>query len=290
MSRHSISDNPNNGFHANADLTQILKKIASKPKGKDAKAAPKPDEKELRAKEFSDMHKRVSDLTGADAKTVKHFLDSGHGRGLAAVRGDIQKRGQTEKHVDKHIKGAFSTFKKHYKPDLFEGEHVAAPQYTASSYDKHNDHPSKSKDTFIKGVHGDEAEHVSNIMHSAKNNGGSEISHEQATKIAHHPEYHEHAYAHRHALARGGSNGYDNGVKKLAGTHPHYKDSGSVLKESLADTIKRVINERTAAADKRPVLVRNAKGEMVVRMARRKYDIVDPGGEGESASSGTGIK
>lgn len=293
-SQHAISDNQGYGYHGAVDPE------VHKSKKKPVAGATKPNESDERDKHFRKMHAQVRQLTGTDAKTAKHYLDSVHGRHLGDVHNDNVRRGLAAAHVHNYIKKDFASFKKHYKPELFEElkdqltesvvdssdkakliAHASSKQilsqryhvvkqadkkyrvdpedqhqkrkqsgdkilhtyhggqrydhndpkqgwvkeevelqeatYTPKSYDKKNDHPSKSKNTFILGVHGDEAEHIESIKHAA----GKSISHEKAKAVAHSSEYHEHAYKWRHDFSRGGSNGYDNGVKHLAGTHPH---------------------------------------------------------------------
>lgn len=224
-SQHAITDNPGRGFHGTVDL----KVHASKKKPVNPNQTL--DDEQQRAKHYRNMHSMVRTVTGTDAKTAKHYLDSVHGRHLADVHNDNATRKLAASHVTNYIKKDFEKFKKHYKPELFEeemldkGEELQEATYTSSNYDKHNDHPSKSSKTFIKGVHGDEHEHVSVIKKTAG------VSHEHAKKIAHSPEYHAHAYNYRHDFSRGGSNGYDNGVKKLGGTHPHYPGKEGAIKE-----------------------------------------------------------
>lgn len=246
--QHAISDNPSHGYHGTIDPETHIKP------GKDGK---KPEGSDHNAKLYAKMHKRVREITGEHPKVAKHYLDSVHGRHLADVHNDNAKKKLTDNHITDYIKKDFAKFKKHYKPDLFEAELLDtgaeevqideakdSHTYTSSNYDKSNDHPSKSKTTFIKGVHGDEAEHIDNIKHSAKNNGGKAISHEKAKEVAHSPEYHAHAYNYRHDLSRGGSNGYDNGVKKLAGTHPHYqKEEVEELEELSKGALKNYIDK-----------------------------------------------
>jgi len=282
-SQHSISDNPGYGFHGTVDP----KLHASK---KPLPGGQKSDDEGVRASQYKKMHAQVRSATGADAKTAKHYLDSVHGRHLADVHNDVKQRGLATSHVTNHIKKDFEKFKKHYKPELFEadnGEQEAVEQideatYTPASFDKSNDHPTRSSSTFIKGVHGGEAEHIATIKDAAKSHGKT-ISHEHAKKIAHHPSYHEHAYKYRHDFARGGSNGYDNGVKKLAGTHIHHPNKEGAIHESAAIAlVKRLVKEegpRMKSADKKPVITTTSSGKTIVKMVTRKSDMADSGGE-----------
>jgi len=56
---------------------------------------------------YEEMHKHVKNLTDGDDKTVKHYLDSGHGEKLA---------GREEDHD--HIKSDFKKFMKYYRPEM----------------------------------------------------------------------------------------------------------------------------------------------------------------------------
>jgi len=56
---------------------------------------------------YEEMHKHVKNLTDGDDKTVKHYLDSGHGEKLA---------GREEDHD--HIKSDFNKFMKYYRPEM----------------------------------------------------------------------------------------------------------------------------------------------------------------------------
>ena len=58
---------------------------------------------------YSDMHKHVKNLTDADDKTVKHYLDSGHGEKLA---------GREQDHD--YIKADFKKFMKYYRPEMHD--------------------------------------------------------------------------------------------------------------------------------------------------------------------------
>lgn len=58
---------------------------------------------------YAKIHAHVKSLTDGDDKTVKHYLDSAHGRHLV---------GHEEDH--EHIKKDFKKFKKHYRPEMHE--------------------------------------------------------------------------------------------------------------------------------------------------------------------------
>lgn len=249
--QHSISDNPSYGYHGTIDPEVHIKPT------KDGK---KPEGSDHNAKLYAKMHKRVREITGEHPKVAKHYLDSAHGRHLADVHNDNAKKKLTDNHITNYIKKDFAKFKKNYKPDLFEefkdlgvdAEALEESTYTSSNYEHKNDHPSKSKTTFIKGVHGDESEHISTIKHSAKVNGGKEISHEKAKEVAHSPEYHAHAYSHRHDFSKGGSTSYDNGVKKLAGTHSHYqKEEVEELDELSKTALKNYVDKAREDVEKK---------------------------------------
>lgn len=60
-------------------------------------------------KAYAKIHAHVKSLTDGDDKTVKHYLDSAHGRHLV---------GHEEDH--EHIKKDFKKFKKHYRPEMHE--------------------------------------------------------------------------------------------------------------------------------------------------------------------------
>jgi predicted CopG family antitoxin len=58
---------------------------------------------------YDKMHSHVKSLTDGDDKTVKHYLDSAHGRHLVGLE-----------HDHEHIKKDFKKFKKHYRPEMHE--------------------------------------------------------------------------------------------------------------------------------------------------------------------------
>jgi hypothetical protein len=58
---------------------------------------------------YDKMHSHVKSLTDGDDKTVKHYLDSAHGRHLVGHENDHE-----------HIKKDFKKFKKHYRPEMHE--------------------------------------------------------------------------------------------------------------------------------------------------------------------------
>ena len=58
---------------------------------------------------YEATHKHVKNLTDADDKTVKHYLDSSHGRHLAGREDDHE-----------YIKKDFKKFKKYYRPEMHE--------------------------------------------------------------------------------------------------------------------------------------------------------------------------
>jgi hypothetical protein len=60
---------------------------------------------------YDDMHKHVKNLTDGDDKTVKHYLDSGHGKKLA---------GREQDHD--HIKADFKKFMKYYRPEMHDSK------------------------------------------------------------------------------------------------------------------------------------------------------------------------
>jgi hypothetical protein len=77
-----MTGNPGNGYHG---------------------ACASPDEK------YKETHAHVKNLTDGDDKTVKHYLDSTHGRHLAGREDDHE-----------YIKKDFKKFKKYYKPEMHE--------------------------------------------------------------------------------------------------------------------------------------------------------------------------
>jgi hypothetical protein len=83
----AMTGNPGSGYHGACDS---------------------PDEK------YEATHKHVKNLTDADDKTVKHYLDSAHGRHLA---------GREEDH--EYIKKDFKKFKKYYRPEMHESTEMA---------------------------------------------------------------------------------------------------------------------------------------------------------------------
>jgi len=85
--KEAATGNPGNGYHG---------------------AVQSPDEK------YEATHKHVKNLTDADDKTVKHYLDSAHGRHLA---------GREEDH--EYIKKDFKKFKKYYRPEMHESTEMA---------------------------------------------------------------------------------------------------------------------------------------------------------------------
>ena len=76
----AATGNPGNGYHG---------------------ACETPDDK------YEEMHKHVKNLTDGDDKTVKHYLDSGHGEKLAGREDDHD-----------HIKSDFKKFMKYYRPEM----------------------------------------------------------------------------------------------------------------------------------------------------------------------------
>ena len=85
----------------NKEETQIDEAMTGNPgKGYHGSCAT-PDDK------YEDMHKHVKNLTDADDKTVKHYLDSGHGEKLAGKEDDHE-----------HIKKDFKKFMKYYRPEM----------------------------------------------------------------------------------------------------------------------------------------------------------------------------
>ena len=87
LRNEAMTGNPGNGYHGACDS---------------------PDEK------YEATHKHVKNLTDADDKTVKHYLDSAHGRHLA---------GREEDH--EYIKKDFKKFKKYYRPEMHESTEMA---------------------------------------------------------------------------------------------------------------------------------------------------------------------
>ena len=80
LRNESMTGNPGNGYHG---------------------ACGTADEK------YAEMHKHVKNLTDGDDKTVKHYLDSGHGEKLAGREADHE-----------HIKADFKKFMKYYRPEM----------------------------------------------------------------------------------------------------------------------------------------------------------------------------
>lgn len=60
---------------------------------------------------YKDTHAHVKNLTDGDDKTVKHYLDSGHGKGLVGREDDHD-----------FIKGDFKKFMKYYRPEMKKPE------------------------------------------------------------------------------------------------------------------------------------------------------------------------
>lgn len=144
---------------------------------------------------------------------------------------------KTADNVGTGPKQPHTEFTQHGASKKLISEELEEAVFVPRNYDKHAEHPSKSNNTFIKGVHGAEKEHINYIKSAAKSNGGKEIGDDQAKKVAHSSEYHSHVYTHRHDFSRGGSNGLDNGIKRLAGTHPH------VQKEEAAEQIDELFTD-----------------------------------------------
>lgn len=248
-SQHAITDNPGRGYHGTVD-----------PKIHNSKSKSSPlngDEERARAHHYKKMHGLVRSLTGDHPKIVKHYLDSVHGRHLADVHNDNNHRKLSVGNVHNYIKKDFASFKRHYRPTHFESyidhgleetleEHLLRMQeeedlgealYVPKNFNKHETPATKDKSTFVKGVHGKEHEHIKYIKSAASSHGGKEISDEHAKKVAHSPEYHAHVYNYRHDFKRGGSNGLDNGIKRLAGTHPHAQNEETEkVDEMFADS------------------------------------------------------
>ena len=93
---------------------------------------------------YEATHKHVKNLTDADDKTVKHYLDSGHGRHLAGKEDDHE-----------YIKKDFAKFCKYYNPETLQNKKVnevitkATPAGEVISDFVHSDNPKfagKSKD------------------------------------------------------------------------------------------------------------------------------------------------
>jgi nicotinic acid mononucleotide adenylyltransferase len=82
---------------------------------------------------YEATHKHIKNLTDADDKTVKHYMDSTHGRHLA---------GREEDH--EYIKNDFKKFKKYYKPEMHEekskiGKPVNVDDVNAAGQEPHEE-------------------------------------------------------------------------------------------------------------------------------------------------------
>ena len=116
LRNEAMTGNPGNGYHGQVQS---------------------PDEK------YEATHKHVKNLTDADDKTVKHYLDSGHGRHLA---------GREEDH--EYIKKDFKKFKKHYRPEMHEGvlqDNGTDKIEPTTSVPKKDAEKSESKGKTVKG-------------------------------------------------------------------------------------------------------------------------------------------
>jgi hypothetical protein len=116
LRNEAMTGNPGNGYHGQVQS---------------------PDDK------YADTHKHVKNLTDADDKTVKHYLDSGHGRHLA---------GREEDH--EYIKKDFKKFKKHYRPEMHEGvlqDNGTDKIEPTTSVPKKDAEKSESKGKTVKG-------------------------------------------------------------------------------------------------------------------------------------------
>ena len=85
---------------------------------------------------YEAIHKHVKNLTDSDDKTVKHYLDSGHGRHLAGKEDDHE-----------YIKKDFAKFCKYYNPETLQNKKVnevitkATPAGEVISDFVHSDNP-----------------------------------------------------------------------------------------------------------------------------------------------------
>jgi hypothetical protein len=77
---------------------------------------------------YEATHKHVKNLTDGDDKTVKHYLDSAHGRHLAGRENDHE-----------YIKKDFKKFKKHYRPEMHEAKSVDVEKVNAAGQEPHEE-------------------------------------------------------------------------------------------------------------------------------------------------------
>ena len=91
---------------------------------------------------YEEMHKHVKNLTDGDDKTVKHYLDSGHGEKLSGREADHD-----------HIKADFTKFMKYYRPEQNKPEVKEAVAQKGVNVDKVNtagDAPHEEKFETVK--------------------------------------------------------------------------------------------------------------------------------------------
>ena len=105
LRNEAMTGNPGNGYHGSVQS---------------------PDEK------YEATHKHVKNLTDGDDKTVKHYMDSTHGRHLAGRENDHE-----------YIKKDFKKFKKYYKPEMHEA--VAPKAVNVDKVNHAGDKPHEEK-------------------------------------------------------------------------------------------------------------------------------------------------
>jgi len=88
---------------------------------------------------YEQMHKHVKNLTDGDDKTVKHYLDSGHGEKLAGREADHD-----------HIKADFKKFMKYYRPEMHDPKTVNVEKINAAGDKPHEEKFETVKKTKVK--------------------------------------------------------------------------------------------------------------------------------------------
>jgi len=83
---------------------------------------------------YKETHAHIKNLTDADDKTVKHYMDSTHGRHLA---------GREEDH--EYIKKDFKKFKKYYKPEMHEEQTKIGKPVNVDKVNHAGDKPHEEK-------------------------------------------------------------------------------------------------------------------------------------------------
>jgi hypothetical protein len=91
---------------------------------------------------YEKIHAHVKSLTDSDDKTVKHYLDSAHGRHLV---------GHEDNH--EHIKKDFKKFSKYYRPEMHEEVQIEESFEDADKHLALADKAQRNKDMFSHHMH-----------------------------------------------------------------------------------------------------------------------------------------